>query len=254
MSMYSAMATEFRIDRTLRYLLPVIAGLMILPAGASPAGLIHQYQLNNSLADDLGGPNLVSHGGTLSPSGYSFGLNQGLSLSNGLADPGNYSIEIIFRIEQVDGWKKIIDFKNLTSDSGLYNRSSELRLYSSGLAGPAGGFSPNTDLRLILTRDGTSNLVSGYIDGVSQGSVIDSTNIAVASATDNILHFFRDDFLSSEASAGHVRLIRIYDAPMSADQAAALGGPPAVPEPSAGVLTLLALTGCTTWRLRGRIT
>ena len=64
--------------------------------GNAQSALTHDYQLNGSLADTLGGPSLVSAGGVLSANGYSFGANQGLSLSNALGDNGNYSIEMQF--------------------------------------------------------------------------------------------------------------------------------------------------------------
>ena len=44
------------------------------------------YSLNGSYAEDShSGPPLVPYGGTLSPTGYSFGVNEGLSLSGVLA-------------------------------------------------------------------------------------------------------------------------------------------------------------------------
>jgi hypothetical protein len=39
------------------------------------------YNLHNSLEATNGGPSLVSYGGTIGPNGYTFGVQQGLSLS-----------------------------------------------------------------------------------------------------------------------------------------------------------------------------
>ena len=55
---------------------------------------------------------------------------------------------------------------------------------------------------------------------------------------------------ATEASAGVVDLIRIYDAPMSAAEAAALGGP--VPEPSSIVMSLFAAAGLIAVAVRRR--
>jgi hypothetical protein len=199
---------------------------------ASPcyAALVHQYQLDGSFSDDLGGPSLVPAGGTLGPTSYSFGPNQGLSLSNALSDPGNYSIETIFNFSDVLSFRKIIDFKDRTSDSGLYDLNTSVQLVPIAGAGPANAFVPNVDVSLILTRDGGTGQVVGYINGVQHFSVIDNSSISDFSAANNIIHFFMDDG-GTEASAGVVDLIRIYDAPLSASEAAALGG--SIPEPAA---------------------
>src|SRR4029079_211665 len=53
------------------------AALHLKPLAAAPATLIHEYDLNNSFADNRGGPALVPNGGTLNATNYSFGPNQG---------------------------------------------------------------------------------------------------------------------------------------------------------------------------------
>ena len=213
------------------------------------AVVTHQYRLDGSFADDLGGPVLVPAGGTLGPTSYSFGLNQGLSLSNALSGPGNYSIETIFNFSDVLSFRKILDFKDRTSDSGLYDLNTAVQLIPIASAGPLGAFAPNVDIRLILTRDGSTGQVVGYINGVQQFSVIDNSSITDFSAANNIIHFFMDDG-ATEASAGVVDLIRIYDVPMSAAEAAALGGP--VPEPSSIVMSLFAAAGLIAVAVRRR--
>src|SRR4029079_3398888 len=125
---------------------------------------------------------LVPAGGTLGPTSYSFGLNQRLSLSNALSDSGNYSIETIFNFSDVLSFRKILDFKDRTSDSGLYDLNTSVQLIPIASAGPAGAFAPNVDIRLILTRDGGTGQAVGYINGVQQFTVIDSSSVAVFSA------------------------------------------------------------------------
>jgi hypothetical protein len=235
-------------DNLVRSIIPItVLGFITLAAPPTQAALIHQYRLDGSFADDLGGPNLVPAGGTLGSTSYAFGPNQGLSLSNGLPDSANYSIETIFRFANLSGYRKILDFKNLTSDQGLYTLNTALNFYN-GAGGLASTFTPNVDVRLIVTRDDTTDKFVGYVNGVQQITFTDSSALAVFTATNNIIQFFKDDFTTnqSEASAGIVDLIRIYDAPLSATAVAALGGPVPVSEPSTLLLlaSTVGLLGC----------
>lgn len=236
-----------------------IATLTILAATmgvAQAATLTHDYELNNSLSDALGGPSLISAGGTLSATGYTFGANQGLSLSNGFANAGDYSIELQFSFDATGDWRKILDFKNLTSDNGLYNLNGALNFYPiiNGATNPIGS---GTSVNVILTRDGSTNVVVGYVNGVQEISFADS-DYAVFDATNGIANFFNDDYQTSqrEASSGFVDFIRVYDGPLSSNQARCLsssnplrcGIPGAegngnVPEPGSLVLFGIALLG-----------
>ena len=54
---------------------------------------------------------------------YHFGLNSGLGFDN--AEAGNpiregYSIELYFKLEMYNAWKRVLDFKNKKSDTGPY--------------------------------------------------------------------------------------------------------------------------------------
>jgi hypothetical protein len=84
---------------------------------AQAASITHLYELNNSLADSLGGESLFSNGGTVSPSvsGYTFDANKGPSLSNSV-NSTDYSILMDFSLSELGGYRKIIDFKNRTSE------------------------------------------------------------------------------------------------------------------------------------------
>ncbi len=225
------------------------AGLLLGTLDAA-AALVHDYDLNDSLADRLGGPALIASGGTLGAGSYSFDANQGLSVSGAFADPATYAIELSFRFAAVTSWRRILDFKDLTQDEGLYVYESAaqfVELSGSGfVTGPPGAFAPNTMVDLILTRDAVTQQVVAYVDGTQQFAFTDTTAQAVFSATDGIAHFFIDDTaIGGEAAAGVVDAIRIYDAPLTADQAACLHlgtpqscGIASVPEPA--TLGLLA--------------
>ena len=225
-----------------RIFLFALLGIVALTAPQSHAGLIHQYQLNGSFGDDFGGPDLNPAGGTLGANSYSFGLNEGLSLSNGLSDPANYSIELVFNFITLSGYQKILDFKNRTTDDGLYTLGTALNFFPL-TTGPVNAFSTGVDARVVITRNGTNDVFVGYVNGNQHISFTDSLDRAVFTGPNNIIHFFKDEFVTNfrEASAGTVDLIRIYDTPLSAREVASLSDPvSAVPEPSTFLLLATA--------------
>jgi hypothetical protein len=199
-------------------------------ANPAHATLLHNYDLNGSLTDSLGGPSLTAHGGVLGASDYSFGANQGLSLGGlNLAADGAYEIEMGFSLDNTNGYRKIIDFSSLVSDFGLYALSSSLNFYPV-VSGNSGVIPSNQMVNLMIART-TTGSVSASVDGVPQFSFIDSTGIALS----NVLNFFIDDFATSqgEASAGHVDYIRI----------SGTGSVSAVPLPAALPLLAMGLAG-----------
>ena len=233
-----------------------IASLLALAGSigiAHGASVIHDYGLNGSLSDALGGPALVSNGGTLGATGYTFGANQGPTLSNGFTNNANYSVEMKFSFDQTAGFRKIIDFKNRTSDNGLYVLNTNLNFFPV-VTGVGAQITNGTLVDVILTRDSGTNSVVGYVNGVLQISFTDLSNFAVFDATNNIAQFFRDDFVTGqgEASSGFVDFIRVYDGALTDNQARCLqgntpgacnipggGGNQNVPEP--GSLALVGL-------------
>ena len=232
-------------------LIALAASCLSLAAVSHSSGaLVHDYEIYDSLADSLGGPSLIPNGGTLNAADYSFGPSQGLTLSNALPNPAEYSILIDFSFSSLGGYRRIIDFKNLTSDTGLYNLNSALNFYPVITGPPA--FVPDTEVRLVLTRDAVTGVVTGYINGILQISFADGGNLAVFDAGNAIMHFFIDDFsVGGEASGGRVSEIAIYDSPLTPAEVVVLGGPgPIVPEPGSGLLCLSALAACLGGRLR----
>jgi hypothetical protein len=210
-------------------------GVISVPS-AQAASISHLYELNNSLDDSKGGASLVSNGGTVSASGYAFGANQGPSLSNSV-NPTDYSILMDFSLSELGGYRKIIDFKDRTSDNGLYNYENQLSFFPGTTGGVS--FTVNTPARLILTRDSSTSTVIGYVNGVQKMSFTDTTNLATFSASNRIMHFFRDDnALGGEASGGLLTKLAIYDGALSAQDAFTLSGagasivPTAVPTPA----------------------
>ncbi|MCI0376599.1 MAG: proprotein convertase P-domain-containing protein [Gemmataceae bacterium] len=207
----------------------------------APAALLQNaYELNGDYTDsfDSGADLQTPNGGTIGPTGHTFSSNGpgvdagGLSLSNTI-NPDTYSIEVRFRIDSVVGenggpWVHLIDFKNETSDQGLYSFQSRLQFYNVATGG-AIVFSPNTMHHLVITRDGTSKQFVGYVDGVQQISFADSTDLAVFDQPGNIVRFLMDDnIFPDEESGGFIDQIRIYSGVLNAGQVLDLflGGPP----------------------------
>jgi hypothetical protein len=221
-----------------RAVIACISATMMLTGAASIARAdTFTYELNGSYAESNGGPSLVPYGGTLGPDsntglrqGYTFGVNEGLSLSGtGIFDA--YSIAIRFYFDDVNAsintFQKIIDFKNRTSDSGLYSESGQLVLFATtGSGDPHAGsqvhdFTNGTLADLVVTRN-ANGLFSASVVGQGGFSVMDTNGATTFSGPGNIINFFMDDTLSfaPEAGTGFVDRIQVTTFP-----AAAVPGP-----------------------------
>jgi hypothetical protein len=181
-------------------------------AAAQPAP-VHEYELNGSLSDALGGPSLVSLGGTLGPSRYSFGPNQGLRLTGAIPDTAHYSIAIVFNHTAYysNQWSRILDWSELASDCGLYNVAGGLHFWCSFYS-LNNAFVTGVDAQLVVTRDALTSTMQFYINGALIHSFIDGANRGVASS--NVLNFFVDN--GAEAGTGSVDQILVYDYPLTA--------------------------------------
>ena len=230
-----------------------IAGLALSTGHA--ATLTHDYELNGSYADSLGGPSLVNEGGTLTATGYNFAANQGLNLSNAIT-PGNYSIELNFSLTDVSGYRKLVDYQDLGSDAGLYNLNSDLNFYP-GPTGSTAAITSGTQADVIVTRDSATNSLVGYLNGVQQFTYADTSNYGVFSSPNNIAEFFHDDTHTGgrEASAGSVDFIRVFNGALTSTEAATLyanGVSTTVPEPSQFAVIAIFGVGLAALGLRAR--
>lgn len=217
----------------------------------------HIYDLTSgSYSDQYSGPSIVGHGGTLTSSGYVQGPNQGLSLTGAL-DPSNYSVEMVFSMQSLsspDGWVKLMDFKGLTSDYGLYTNGGTIWFYPTGSSGVK--LSTNTANDMILTRDGATNGVVIYLNNVNIFSFTDTHGLT--SLTNNVLWFMNDDQPQNlESSYSTVSLIRTYDGALSQSQVNYVDGqgqvlyaPAPTPEPSSFLLLLGGLASLTSLKRR----
>jgi hypothetical protein len=133
-----------------------------------------------------------------------------------------------FEFDATTGYRKILDYKNLASDNGVYNLDTDLNYYNFSF-GPSGSFTAGTFPAVTITRDSSTGLVVGYV------SFTDSTSDAVFTAANKFINFFQDDNVTGggESSSGVVNRIQIFDGALSAAAVAGLpqGANTSTPEP-----------------------
>jgi hypothetical protein len=231
---------HFAVTRILRRFV-IAATLALSVASTQAAVLLHEYALRGNLDDNRGGPSLIGLGGQITALGYVFAANQGLTLTSSALNTASFSLEVSFRFDSTSGYRKIADFHDRADDTGFYQLNTALNFYPV-TSGPTGDFSPGVDVHVVLTRDGTTNVVTGYVNGQERFSFVDSSSIATFTAAKKLTLFTDDSATSGEASAGTANYIRVFDGALTASEVSALhaaGAPLAVPEPS--TLALVAI-------------
>jgi Bacterial Ig domain len=216
----------------------IVGAVSLLSISLSQAQVapIHEYRFNGNLNDSVGSIALVPNAGTVGPTSYGFQQNQGLSFTPNATstfNPAEYSIEIVFSFNTTSGYRKIIDFADLSQDTGLHVYNRNLNFYGTspsqdGTGLPFVNFGP---ARVILTRTAATGQMIGYVNGQEKINFIDSTGKGVFTRPNKIINFFRDNGDGGEASVGAVSLIRIYSTPISPTQAANLGPAPTIVPP-----------------------
>jgi len=131
-----------------------------------------------------------------------------------------YTIELVFRFDRVDGFAKIVDFNNATEDRGLYSLDGRMDFWPV-TTGFDAAVEPDSYAHVVLTRDATDNVVA-YVNGARQVSFHDIGDIAVIDTNDTLRLFSDDTLTANEDSGGAVSRIRLYDGPLSASDVAAL--------------------------------
>jgi hypothetical protein len=146
--------------------------------------------------------------------------------------PGTYTIFMQFKLDEVNGWRRLIDFKNGEGegtggrgDYGLYVKEGGLQFYPH--TSPDDLIEAKKWVKVVLVRNGATNRMVAYLNGkkVPKMAFVDSGKDGVLSATRS-LRFFRDNHAgggpTSEHSAGAVDRIRLYPKALTAEQVAKL--------------------------------
>lgn len=191
------------------------------------------YRFENSLVDSVGAAAALSTIGAHATQFIdeavlgqtrpvlTFNRGSGLELTSASVAIGSeYTIELVFRFDRLDGYAKIVDFNNATEDSGLYSLDGRMDFFPI-TAGSGAVVKADSYARVVLTRDATDNVVA-YVNGARQLSFRDTGDIAVIDANDTLRIFSDDTVTTNEDSGGAVSRIRLYDGPLSASDVAGL--------------------------------
>jgi len=188
----------------------------------------HQYYFNNTLNEQTNGPTLnevlscgatngsfavqaiqTSNGLCTTASSFLFNDGDGLSYPNSLVT-NQYTIEVFCKFNTVNGWTRIIDFSNSTQDAGIYLLNNCLYLYPNGSVGLC-NFVPNLYYLFAFVRNGSTGIISIYVNGVLFSTYDDSaTNLYKPALISTPIIFFRDDnTVACESESGAVKYVSV---------------------------------------------
>lgn len=155
--------------------------------------------------------------GTAKRTVYQFEGNSGLQFDNTQAYgflSGSFTIEVYFRLKELESWKRVLDFKNRKTDNGCYIYEGRLNFFNFA-TGEKAPVKPNEYVHYVFSRDAATHIIKMYVDGESKVEFQDPGDEAILD-TDQVLNFFQDDLIvKNEASSGAVALIRLYDRVMT---------------------------------------
>jgi hypothetical protein len=166
-----------------------------------------------------------------------FPKGNGLSLATaGLVDPTNNSVVVVFRFAETSGYRRILDFADGTSDTGLYNLDGRVAIY--------GGHDHDESQNAVLSDSyaqialtnaaatGGSERATAYLNGAEVAAARISKGFDLGSG---VLRLFRDNRIGpfpAEESSGAVSCVLVYDGTLSAAEVRQVaGGPMLCPAP-----------------------
>lgn len=203
------------------------------PIMASP---IVDYQFNGNFDDSAGGSSIIVHptcqdDPPVDPcnSSSTFGTDSlgtfwqwassnprggGFTLQTLEQLGGTYTLSMRISFNDVVSFNKILDFKNRTSDNGLYFFLNGIRFFPE--PGTDETFMANEVVDLTIARDASSQRVVVLVDSTQTlFEFTDSNEWAVAELIGNgsVLGFFHDDTVTSSegTSGGKVYFLQIFN-------------------------------------------
>lgn len=204
-----------------------IGCILVLGIQAVSAQLRYTYDFSNGLnAVENGGPALrvLGERGEIKDApikelkgnvklAYHFKANSGLSFDNNLSKgflDKSYSVEVFFMFKNLDNWRRVLDFKNRTSDNGCYILDGKVNFFNFAV-GENAAVRAEKYTHYIFTRDHKKEIIQIFVDGLLKLQFPDKGRNAVLSNS-QVLNFFQDDLIvNHEASEGAVAYIRVYD-------------------------------------------
>ena len=205
------------------YLLAILLLSSFLMQGQS---VLH-YDFNHSLSEANGnGPTLSVLGdngiyvedtlleiGSAQKWVYRFEANSGFQFDNAAAGNflgENYTIELYFVFDELNSWKRVVDWKNRKTDYGAYVFNGKLNFYPHAYSGEAPVVEGEYTYYVITRNAGNEELII-YADAVTHITLTDSPGDALLDE-ENVLNFFHDDLVvQNEASSGAVAMLKLYN-------------------------------------------
>lgn len=221
----------------------LVAALLVLggSGSAGAATLKGNYQLQGDLTSVVGGaPSLTDLGrgnrfvreavDGVDRQVLRFPEGNGLALStSGLVDPRSYSVVLLFRLDELNGFRRILDFSDSTADNGFYDFSGNAVLYGSdGGATRSGIVFDDSYAQVILTSApaGDSQRVVAYVNGTEVVAATAPKDFDLGPGT---LRLFQDNTkgpAGGEESAGALACLLVYDGVLNAEEIGQLTGDP----------------------------
>jgi len=201
------------------------------PAEAVPAATA-DYYFQSSLESSLGtapdlveverGSSVFTVDGRTGTTVLRFAGGRGLALAptTRVIRSSGYSIEVLFRFDLLDGYRKVIDFKNGSADDGLYVLDGCLTFFPKEQDALT-KIGSDSYVQIVLTRD-VADRVVGYVDGLRQFAFNDRGGIAKIGGSDSLRFFVDDVTTTREWSSGAVSQIRLFDQALTANEVALL--------------------------------
>lgn len=182
----------------------------------------YTYKFNNNLREQFWlGPELKTHctgkyfwkplPAGISKNIYRFEKGCGLAYNDSVKNflsAGTYTIELYFKFDTTQGYKKIIDFDSLGVDAGFYNQNGKLVLYPSFTSADS-FMAPDVYSYVAITRDAGTKTMWVYHNNKVAGMHMDNADQYIYGA-EKILVFFEDDTnQGTEQASGEVAMISI---------------------------------------------